>query len=390
MAIRWLDGARYADTNGYQSDGERFMWRWRDWVIDAYNRNLPFDQFTIEQLAGDMLPGCTLDQQIATGFNRNHRGNAEGRDRSRGVRRRVRRRSRRHDVHGLARADDGLRPLPRPQIRPALAEGVLPAVRLFQQRARVRQGGQVRQLAAGGQGADAARRDELRSSSAACRRRRQLRGVVFTTGRRSEASGKSHSPPRSPSIGRSPPALEVQYPLDGDPANHAPAAGPGPLPPKPAATRGELIVSPGKKLVPAEADAHSALARFEGSPGTFVPGKLGQGCTFDGSRFIDAGDVGAFGYYDRFSLAAWINPGDHGGTIVSRMTDAEQADGYYVALADGRVQVNLVKRWLDDALRVETERSLAAGRVAPLLVTYDGSRVASGVKILYRRQIPSR
>ena len=54
------------------------MWRWRDWVIDAFNRNMPFDRFTIEQFAGDMLPNPTLDQRIATGFNRNHRGNAEG------------------------------------------------------------------------------------------------------------------------------------------------------------------------------------------------------------------------------------------------------------------------------------------------------------------------
>ena len=62
MASRWLDAARYADTNGYQSDGERIMWRWRDWVIDAYNRNMPFDQFTVEQIAGDLLPEPTLDQ----------------------------------------------------------------------------------------------------------------------------------------------------------------------------------------------------------------------------------------------------------------------------------------------------------------------------------------
>ena len=78
MATRWLNAARYADTNGYQTDAPRFMWRWRDWVIEAYNRNLPFDRFTIEQLAGDLLPGATLDQKIATGFNRNHRGNGEG------------------------------------------------------------------------------------------------------------------------------------------------------------------------------------------------------------------------------------------------------------------------------------------------------------------------
>src|SRR5206468_10870328 len=67
MASRWLNAARYADTNGYQTDAPRFMWRWRDWVIDAYNRDMPFDRFTIEQLAGDLLPGATLEQQIATG-----------------------------------------------------------------------------------------------------------------------------------------------------------------------------------------------------------------------------------------------------------------------------------------------------------------------------------
>ena len=78
MAIRWLDAARYADTNGYQTDAERDMWRWRDWVIEAFAANKPFNEFTVEQLAGDMLPSASLDQIIATGFNRNHRGNGEG------------------------------------------------------------------------------------------------------------------------------------------------------------------------------------------------------------------------------------------------------------------------------------------------------------------------
>jgi len=78
MAQDWLDAARFADSNGYQVDRDREMWAWRDWVIDAFNRNLPFDQFTIEQFAGDLLPDPTLEQRIATGFHRNHMINEEG------------------------------------------------------------------------------------------------------------------------------------------------------------------------------------------------------------------------------------------------------------------------------------------------------------------------
>ncbi len=78
MVLEWLDAARYSDTNGYQTDGTRAMWPWRDWVIDALNKNMPFDQFTIEQIAGDMLPNPTIPQKIATGFHRNHMLNGEG------------------------------------------------------------------------------------------------------------------------------------------------------------------------------------------------------------------------------------------------------------------------------------------------------------------------
>ncbi len=84
MALEWLDAARYADSHGYQTDSSRSNWPWRDWLIRAYNQNLPFDQFTIAQLAGDMLPpvpgdeAATRDHVVATGFNRNHRINGEG------------------------------------------------------------------------------------------------------------------------------------------------------------------------------------------------------------------------------------------------------------------------------------------------------------------------
>ncbi len=78
MALPWLDAARFADSNGFQADGSRQMWPWRDWIIKAFNENLSFDKFTIYQLAGDMLPNATQDQILASGFNRNHRLNGEG------------------------------------------------------------------------------------------------------------------------------------------------------------------------------------------------------------------------------------------------------------------------------------------------------------------------
>ena len=78
MAQAWLDAARYADTNGYHIDNHRDIWKYREWVIGAFNKNLPFDRFTVEQLAGDLLPEPSVDQRIASGFNRNAMVNFEG------------------------------------------------------------------------------------------------------------------------------------------------------------------------------------------------------------------------------------------------------------------------------------------------------------------------
>lgn len=77
MTQEWLDLARYSDTSGYQNDTPRQIWKWREWVIEAFNANMPYDRFAIEQLAGDLLPNATLAQKVATGFNRNHPTNSE-------------------------------------------------------------------------------------------------------------------------------------------------------------------------------------------------------------------------------------------------------------------------------------------------------------------------
>jgi hypothetical protein len=78
MALEWLDAARYADSNGFQFDGETYQWIWKNWVVQALNEDMPFDQFTIWQLAGDLLPDASTEQKIASGFNRNHLNNGEG------------------------------------------------------------------------------------------------------------------------------------------------------------------------------------------------------------------------------------------------------------------------------------------------------------------------
>ncbi|MEC8507883.1 MAG: DUF1549 domain-containing protein, partial [Planctomycetota bacterium] len=78
MALDWLEASRYADTDGYQNDRLRYMWVWRDWLIMALNNNMPFDQFIVEQMAGDLLEDRDFFTQVATGFNRNHRINSEG------------------------------------------------------------------------------------------------------------------------------------------------------------------------------------------------------------------------------------------------------------------------------------------------------------------------
>jgi len=78
MAVGWLDLSRYADTHGYHLDAGREMWKWREWVIDAFNRNQHFDEFVLWQLAGDLLPNATTEQKLATGFCRNNMINFEG------------------------------------------------------------------------------------------------------------------------------------------------------------------------------------------------------------------------------------------------------------------------------------------------------------------------
>jgi hypothetical protein len=144
-------------------------------------------------------------------------------------------------------------------------------------------------------------------------------------------------------------------------------------PPAGLAAHFPLDASAKDEVAAAEREVQGALS--------YDAGMVGSAAAFDGASRIVAGDVAKFGFFDAFTVSAWIYPRADTGTIVARMAELPDADGYSVVLANGKLQVNLVKRWLDDALRVETEAALSTDRWQHVAVTYDGTRTATSVKI---------
>ena len=373
MAVEWLDGARYADSSGYQTDAERSMWRYRDWVIDAYNANKPFDQFTIEQLAGDLLPDATLEQRIATAFNRNHSQNGEG-----GivpeeflVENVVDRVSTTGTVWlgltlGCARCHDHkFDPLSQKEFYEIFA-----FFNNVPERGKAFKYGNSPPYVTAPTDAQLAELAEIdQKLTEAWEAFRGLEDDAAEAQREWEAS--------LPAAGRVDWVLRdkllVHYPLDGDIAGIY--------------TSEPVYVSPGvsaglrgndeAKLV--ELPVNVKLV--DGRP-RFVSGQVGEAGSFNGQRFIDAGDIADFTYDDPFTLAAWIYPTAADGVIVSRALAGDQGErGWGLYLVDGKVRVNLSQRWADDGVRVETERVLPLNEWQHVLVTYDGSRVPSSFRV---------
>ena len=362
-AVNWLDAARYADTSGYQSDGTRFMWRWRDWVINALNANMPFDQFTIEQLAGDLLPQPTLDQLIATAFNRNHRGNAEGGivpeeyaveyvvdriDTTATVwlgltMNCTRCHEHKYDPisqrefyqlyayfnnipeHGRALKDGNSPPFikaPTPDEAARLAE--------------------LDQLIRGARARVERLQPELDTHRQQWERtiplEAQLDWTVFDD-------------------------IEVWYPLSAVDA-------------KPGAAKGF------KNMAAEGARERAHRAKVVDGEAKFAAAVAGdRAMTFDGKTYVEVGDKAGYTYFDKFSASAWVYAEAGTGTVVSRMIHAPRSSGWSLHLEDGHVQANLVKRWLDDSVRVQSRVKLKMNQWHHVMMTYDGSRVARGVRI---------
>jgi hypothetical protein len=319
MAIRWLEAARYADTNGYQSDGPRDMWRWRDWVIDAFNSNMPFDRFTIEQIAGDLMPNATLSQKIATGFNRNHRTSAEG---------------------GIV--DEEFR------------------VEYVADRAETTStvwlGLTVGCARCHDHKYDPITQKDFYSLFAFFNNVPE-KGFVYNFGNE-EPYIQAPLPEQQKKLDeydRSIAAIETRL-------------------------RG---LEPESQRAEREWEASLRGRDLDWTITEGLTYRDEKSRHFDGKSFATAAgkDTAKFDYRDPFTFAARIRPESGKGAILSRAEDYFEGQGHGLYLIDGKIRLHVIFRWTDLGMRVETQDPVELNQWQDVLVTYDGSMHASGVHI---------
>ena len=353
MGRYWLDAARYGDTHGLHLDNVRQIWPYRDWVIKSFNQNMPFDQFTIEQLAGDLLPNATEEQRIATGFNRCNVTTSEGGalpeeyhvhytvDRvatmstvfmgiSMGC---VTCHESKFDPFEMkdfyqlyaffnsldGAVMDGNKPLPPPVLK-------MPNPK-HRARLKVVSGELVtveKQLRD---------RDAAASSSFA----------AWTKSRIDQ--GNPSALPTSGLVGH--------WPLD--------------------AVEGETVAAAVEGL---------PTPKLQGKV-TAAAGKIGGACEVDGNRYIDLGDTADFDRTDAFSYAAWVKVkgGNAGGGILARMDEDNGHRGYDMYVSGNMIIAHFINTWPSRSLKVEAKNRLKVDQWHHVLVTYDGSAKAAGVKV---------
>lgn len=406
LASRWLDAARYADTNGYQVDGDRTMWPWRDWVVEAFNHNMPFDQFTVEQLAGDLLPNATLEQKIATGFNRNHRMNAEGgivaeEYRVEYVVDRVDTTStvfmgltvgcaRCHNhkfdpltqkeyyqlsayfnnIHEDGRAFDWGNSAPWISVPDRQTQQQL-------QNLEKEITSTDKQLAAEFKHLSSQQRSWEKTLATA----HALRAWTPTNKLLVALTGDESSPAI---INQSAKAY-LNRPIKDQTGREEP-------PKKDVPKTNNDASKSGEKEAPKPADKPAALKPDtigfkEGTP-QYADAPLGRAIAFDGKLFFDAGRHADFRYktmasdfHERFTLSTWVRPeSDQPGAIITKMRDKSDEkveglprnSGWGLFYAKGKFHFQIVRDWGGDGFRAETQNSFPAGEWHHVAVVFDG------------------
>ncbi|APW60600.1 DUF1553 domain-containing protein [Paludisphaera borealis] len=351
MAMDWLDGARYADTNGYQNDFARTMWPWRDWAVAAFNSNQPFDAFTIDQIAGDLLPSPTLPQKIATGFNRNNRtvteaGSIEEEWRIENAIDRVETTA---TVFlgltmGCARCHDHkYDPLSQKEFYEFVGffnnvneKGVYTETR-----------GNVPPLIAVPSTHDQERVKELEAAIAAAESAHKGAEAKVDANRK---------------------AWEEQQhgkPLPGDSVDWSLRS----------ALNGDLAIQG------STGETANATYRGKGAPRwTDGPGSRALALDGQADSYVETKPGVSLDRVDPFTIGVWVRPlGD--GACLSKMDDAGGHRGYDLLIQDAKVQVHMVHAWPADALKVTTKETLPRDVWSHVVVSHDGSGKAAGLKI---------
>ena len=348
----WLDLARYADTYGYQADVDRDMSPWRDWVIRAFNQNLPYDQFITWQLAGDLLPGATRDQVLATAFNRLHRqtnegGSVEEEFRAEYVAERVATAGTAFLglTLGCARCHDHkYDPITQKDFyRMSAFFNNIDESGLYSHFTHATPSPGLLLYREGEQ----ARHDALLAQLRA--RETALAGLAEAAQGRFAAwmaAGANSIPP---------PAPVAAYAFEKIVNNSTPDA---------LSTNHPALLSDGPVA---------------------VPGKLGQALKFSGDNSAALKGVGAFDRTSPFSFSLWLEPAEHQERSVifhrSRAWTDSGSRGYELLLEDERPSFALIHFWPGNALRVRARQALPLNQWSQLTITYDGSSRAAGLRL---------
>jgi len=351
MAQNWLDLARYADTSGYHFDGVRFMWLWRDWVIRSFNDDKPYDQFTIEQLAGDLLPDANQQQRVATGFLRNNMTNDEG------------------------GAD------PDEYLNKYIVDRVntVGAVWLG--------------LTVGCSECHDHKYDPLTT-------REFYRMYAFFHGVPEKGLDRirtDNPPPRLPVPG---PDLALRYveadfnlrdceKTLGDRQNELGETQEkweretNAKPPERPSTNGLFAqFSFDENLMARGTTSDLVGGVFQGpEKPAFSPGRMGRALQLDGKSTVDFGtNLIGIERTNTVSLSAWVKF-KGSGAVLSRMEKAPGYRGFDILISDSRFNVHLINSWPDNALKVTTRDQFPENQWLHLVVTLDGSGTAGGIRL---------
>jgi hypothetical protein len=353
MAVMWLDAARYGDTSVYHADGFRDMWGWRDRVVEAYNENQSFDQFSIEQLAGDLLPDAAVKQQVAAGFNRNNGTTDEG---------------------GLIAEEYRVEyAVDRVKTTATVWMGLtLECTQCHEHKYDpFTQEDYYRFFAFFNRSADGGEQSRNGNSGPMVKvldpeKQIQLPEVHAQLAEYEKKMGEYSSSPNStykPWVVEAEKRASEQQQLPDEVIHHFP-----------------FQEGKGKKV--SDSVNPEQNGEIDGNA-IWVEGRYDKAIKLDGNTAIRLGRIADFERTDSFSYGGWVWPGSkRTGAFMARVNESEENRGYDLQVGgDRNIQAHIIHDWPENAIRVSTKKTLPIYEWNHVFATYDGSSKATGIKI---------